>query len=73
MGSPYYTDQKVRERIDTILHKAAEMMANIGTKTPLDVGTKAEAQRLEKEWLKEVKGLDHEMYESLVPQEDEER
>ena len=68
MESPYYTDPKIRTQIDTILHRASTMMANIGTKTPLDVGDQNEAKRLEKEWLEEVKELDHEMYQSLVPQ-----
>ena len=72
MESPYYTDHAIRERIDTILHKASTMMANIGMKTPVDVGSREEAKRLEKEWLEEVKELDHEMYQSLVPQVDTE-
>lgn len=73
MKSPYYTDPAIKERIDTILHKASTMMANIGMRTPLDVGSREEAKRIEREWLKEVKELDPEMYQSLVPQEDEEK
>ena len=48
-------------------------MANLGTNTKLDVGSLQEAKRLEKKWLEEVKGLDHETYVQLVPQKGEEK
>ena len=71
MTSPYYSNPSIKAKIDTILKKASIMMANIGTKTSLDVGSREEAKRLENEWLKEVKELDLEMYQSIVPQEEE--
>ena len=71
MTSPYYSNPGIKAKIDTILKKASIMMANIGTKTPLDVGSREEAKRLESEWLTEVKELDLEMYRSIVPQEEE--
>jgi hypothetical protein len=43
------------------------MMANVGMKTSLDVGDRKTAKKLEKEWLQEIKDLDPEMYELLVP------
>ena len=71
MNSPYHTDPATSEKIDAILKKSVVMMANLGTKTPLDVGDLQTARKLEQEWLQEVKELDREMYLSLVPQQDE--
>lgn len=43
------------------------MMANLGTKTPLDVGDRKTAKQLENEWLQEIKHIDPEQYRMLVP------
>jgi hypothetical protein len=42
-------------------------MANVGTKTPLDVGSHSKAKQLEREWLQEIKDIDPEQYKMLVP------
>jgi len=42
-------------------------MANLGTKTPHDVGSREKAKQLEKEWLQEIKDIDPEQYKMLVP------
>tara|TARA_R100000951_G_C2629031_1_gene177021 strand:+ start:1373 stop:1513 length:141 start_codon:yes stop_codon:yes gene_type:complete len=42
-------------------------MANLGTKTPHDVGSRKKAKQLEKEWLQEIKDIDPEQYKMLVP------
>ncbi len=68
MESPYYVNEEVKQKIDLILHRTVEMMANLGTKSKLDVGSLTKAKQLEKEWLQEVEKLDKEMYQSLVPQ-----
>jgi hypothetical protein len=72
MDTPYFTDPIVKEKIDYILKKSAVMMANLGTKTNLDVGDIHTARKLERQWLEEVKELDKEMYLGLVPQIEEE-
>ena len=56
-----------QERIDEILHRCAILMANLGTKTPHDVGSREKAKQLEKEWLQEIKDIDPEQYKVLVP------
>jgi len=56
-----------QQRIDEILHKCALLMANLGTKTPLDVGSRSKAKQLEREWLQEIKDIDPEQYKMLVP------
>lgn len=43
------------------------MMANLGTKTSLDVGTRDKAKQQEREWLQEIKDIDPEQYKMLVP------
>lgn len=42
-------------------------MANLGTNTPHDVGSREKAKQLEKEWLQEIKDIDPEQYKILVP------
>lgn len=71
MENTYESNEEVRKEIDLILHRTVEMMANLGTKTKLDVGCITKAKQLEKEWLQEVEKLDKEMYQSLVPQVEE--
>jgi aspartate/tyrosine/aromatic aminotransferase len=61
------TQQEIQARIDEILKKCVIMMANIGTKTPLDVGDVSKAKQLEAQWLKEVEELSPEQYKALVP------
>ena len=56
-----------QQRIDEILHKCTLLMANVGTKTPLDVGSHTKAKQLEREWLQEIKDIDPEQYKMLVP------
>ena len=73
MASAYHTNPETREKIDTILKKASTMMANLGTKTPLDVGSELEAKKLEKQWLEEIRSLDLETYQVLVPRKEEQK
>lgn len=54
-------------KVDEILKKCVVMMANLGTKTPLDVGDVETAKQLEKEWLQEIKDIDPVAYRMLVP------
>lgn len=56
-----------QQQIDAILHRCALLMANLGTKTPLDVGTREKAKQQEQEWLQEIKDIDPEQYKMLVP------
>jgi len=60
---------ETKEKVDNILKKCAELFANLGTGTELDVKSEEKAKQLEKEWLKEIQSLDAELYERLVPSE----
>lgn len=56
-----------REKIDSILKRCAVARANVGMRTPLDVGSVEKAKQLEKEWLQEIKTIDPELYRMLAP------
>lgn len=58
----YKTNKEVRRKIDKILHDTVIMYANLGTKTPLDVGSKKEAKRLEVEMIDRIKDIDEDFY-----------
>jgi len=59
-----------KEKVDAILQKCANLFANLGTGTPLDVGSDEKAKQLEQEWLKEIQSMDEKLYEKLVPSEE---
>jgi hypothetical protein len=59
-----------KEKVDAILQKCAELFANLGTGTQLDVGSETKAKQLEQEWLKEIQSMDAKLYEKLVPSEE---
>jgi hypothetical protein len=59
-----------QEKVDNILKKCAELFANLGTGTELDVKSEEKAKQLEKEWLKEIQSMDEKLYERLVPNEE---
>ena len=69
----YDTNKSVRSKVDKILHDTVIMFANLGTNTPLDVGTKEEAKRIEKEKLESIKDIDLDFYNDrlLLKKEDE--
>ena len=61
----YYTNASVREKVDKVLHKCALLFCNVGTGTPLDVGTREKAKKLEQKYLKEIKEYDESLYKRL--------
>lgn len=69
----YDTNKSVRSKVDKILHDCVVMFANLGTNTPLDVGTKEDAKRIEKEKLEGIKDIDIDFYNDrlLLKKEDE--
>jgi len=65
--SPYYTDLKVKERIDTLLFENAKIWSNIGTGSSLDVVTRKEGEKQWKLLAKEIKSLDKDYYNIVCP------
>ena len=68
--SKYYTNKSVRKKIDCILEMNATYCANLGTNTPLDLGTK---QAVEKKWVQmaqKIFELDPEFYISVMKNTD---
>jgi hypothetical protein len=68
--SKYYTNKSIKTRIDKILELNATYCANLGTKTPLDRGTK---EAVEKKWVEmaqKIFELDPEFYLSVMKNTD---
>ena len=67
----YYTNKKVRETIDKLLHKNSINVSSLGTGSKHDIGEEATA----KEWLEielKVKELDPMLYDIIKQQDDKE-
>tara|TARA_R110000744_G_scaffold123547_4_gene228818 strand:+ start:956 stop:1186 length:231 start_codon:yes stop_codon:yes gene_type:complete len=64
----YYTNKTTRAKIDKILKECVSIFANVGTKTPLDVGTVAKAKIKERKLLSQIKDLDMEFYKRVEKQ-----
>lgn len=68
--SKYYTNKKIRERIDKILERNATNCANLGTGTSLDLKTR---EAVEKAWCKmaeTILKLDSDFYVSVMKNTD---
>ncbi len=64
----YYTNKTTKAKIDKILKECVSIFANVGTKTPLDVGTVTKAKIKERKLLLKIKELDMEFYKRVKPQ-----
>ena len=58
----YYTNKSIRDKIDKILHECSVMFSNLGTKTPLDVGSRLKAKKEERRLLMQIKGIDEDFF-----------
>jgi len=63
--SRYKTNKKAKAKIDKVLHYCSTVFANVGTKTPLDVGSYEEAKRIEDEKLIEIKEISPIFYDII--------
>lgn len=68
----YQTDPLVRQQIDKLLRMNASIRANLGTKTPLDLGTESAADQVWMKLLEEIHLLDPEYYQSIASNEEKE-
>ena len=58
----YYTNKSIRDKIDKILHECSVMFSNLGTKTPLYVGSRLKAKKEERRLLMQIKGIDEDFF-----------
>ena len=58
----YYTNKRIREKIDKILHECSVMFSNLGTRTPLDVGSREKAKKEERRLLMEIRDIDEDFF-----------
>ena len=66
-SSPYYTNKKVRGKIDKILEKNTSIWANLGTGSFNDPKTRKEGDKRWKVLAKEIKALDEAFYKAVCP------
>lgn len=66
----YYTNKKVRAKIDRLLEQNARNMANFGTKSKYDLKTKDAADLAWFEIEEQIKGLDEKVYKAISKQDD---
>ena len=58
----YNTNKVARTKIDKILEECSIMFANVGMRTPLDVGSREKAKKEEKRLLKQIKEHDEDFF-----------
>ena len=68
--SKYYTNKKVRKQIDKILKLNATYCANLGTKTPMDLGSKEAVEAKWIEMAQKIFDLDPEYYVTVMKNTD---
>ena len=54
--------EDTKKKIDIILEETVRIYANLGTKTPLDLGTKQAAKERERELIDLIKDIDEDFY-----------
>ena len=65
--SKYKTNKTIRTKIDKLLIQNAEIWQNLGTETPLDVGTREKGDRRWKKLAKQIKELDERFFNRICP------
>ena len=68
----YSTNTLTRKRVDALLRMNASVRANLGTKTPLDVGTEQEADKVWIQLLLQIRSIDPDFYLSIASDEEKE-
>ena len=63
----YYTNKKVKEKIDKLLEENARIWANLGTDTEYDLKTRERGEKRWKQISKEIKILDESYHGLLCP------
>ena len=67
MLTRYRSNKSTKKKIDKLLEKNAQIWANLGTETPLDVGTKKKGEHKWKLIAKEIKKLDEPFFNRICP------
>ena len=67
MKFKYKTNKSIRKKIDRILFENAQIWANLGTETPLDMGTREKGEKKWKKLAKKIKELDEQFFNRICP------
>ena len=70
--SKYYTDQKVRRKIDALLEINACIQANMGTKSMYDMENPRAAEQIWFQFLVEIRKMDEDFYNVISTIEEKE-
>ena len=65
MLTKYKSNKSIKKKIDKLLEKNAQIWANLGTETPLDVGTRKKGEHKWKLIAKEIKKLDEPFFNRI--------
>lgn len=68
----YSTNTLTRKKVDALLRMNASVRANLGTNTPLDVGTEQEADKIWIQLLLQIRSIDPDFYSSIASNEEKE-
>ena len=66
----YQSNKSTRKRIDKLLEKNSRIVANFGTKSKYDVGSKTERDKQIRIIMREIKELDEAFYKTIKRQDD---
>ena len=67
MLTRYKSNKSTRKKIDKLLKENAQIWANLGTETPLDVGTRKKGEYKWKQIAKKIKELDEPFFSLVCP------
>ena len=67
MLTRYKSNKSIRKRIDKLLEENAHIWANLGTETPLDVGTRKKGEHKWRLIAKKIKALDEIFFNQICP------
>jgi len=70
MTSKYYTNRRIKNKIDNYLKMNASMWANLGTKGKFDVGSKTIAKNIWISILHKIKNLDPVFWNAIKKDDD---
>ena len=63
----YNTNKSIRAKIDKLLEENAKIWCNLGTGTPLDVGTRKKGEGKWRKIAKQIKQLDEQFFNRVCP------
>ena len=67
MLTRYRSNKSIKRKIDKLLEENAQIWANLGTETPLDMGTRKKGEQKWRQIAKKIKELDEPFFNLICP------